>query len=501
MSHSADFEEGLIELLRRRVARDPNRTFARYEGEPISFAELDRRSDAMARGLAQDGISRGSHIAVMLENSPTVLALLFAIAKLGAVWVPVNARARGDSLDHILTHSEPDLLVANEEVDTDAAVPRRVTATRLAQLADGPPGFDAVTPAPDDLYALMYTSGTTGKPKGVMVSHRMLRLSGEAIARCASVDDGDIFHMWEPLYHIGGAQMIVLPLIRNTQLAMVDGFSASRFWQQVRDYGATRIHFLGGILQILLKQPESPIDRDHGARIAFGGGCPRDVWVPFEERFGIEIREGYGMTEASSLTSFNQGGPVGSIGKPLPWFEVTIEDDAGRQVGPGTRGEIVVRSHVQGALTAGYYKNEEATRKALKGGALHTGDIGSQDADGFLFFHGRGTDNVRVRGENVSAWEVEHPASGHPAVEDCAMIGVAAEIGEQEIKLFVKPKPGHALDPAALSAWLAERLAPYQLPRYIAVVDEFERTPSQRIMKHRLSPATGDAWDRLAARP
>ena len=500
MSHSADFEEGLVDLFRRRLEQDPDRIFARYEGEPISFADLDRRSDALARALAADGLKRGSHIAIMMENSPAVLALLFAIAKLGAVWVPVNVRARGESLDHILTHSEPDLLVTEDGLDPDTAVPRRLTATQLSELADGPPGFDAETPEPDDLYALMYTSGTTGKPKGVMVSHRMLRLSGEAIARCASADDGDIFHMWEPLYHIGGAQMIVLPLIRDTQLAMVDGFSASRFWQQVRDYGATRIHFLGGILQILLKQPESPLDRGHGARIAFGGGCPRDVWEPFQERFGIEIREGYGMTEASSLTSFNQGGPVGSIGRPLPWFQVTIEDDGGREVAQGARGEIVVRSPIQGALTAGYYKNTEATDKALKNGALHTGDIGSTDADGFLYFHGRGTDNVRVRGENVSAWEVEHPTSSHPAVEDCAMIGVAAEIGEQEIKLFVKPKAGHTLDPASLSAWLAERLAPYQLPRYIAVIDEFERTPSQRIMKHRLSPATDDAWDRMAAK-
>jgi len=155
-----------------------------------------------------------------------------------------------------------------------------------------------------------------------------------------------------------------------------------------------------------------------------------------------------------------------------------------------------VRSDDPRAITRGYFRNPEATAKALRNGALHTGDLGSWDEQGNLLFHGRMSDSVRVRGENVSAWEVEHVAATHPAVEDCAMIGVAAEIGEQDIKLFVKPKHGATLDPASLSQWLTKRLPPYQNPRYLAVVEELERTPSQRIMKHRLSPRTDDCWDR-----
>jgi crotonobetaine/carnitine-CoA ligase len=247
-----------------------------------------------------------------------------------------------------------------------------------------------------------------------------------------------------------------------------------------------------------LKQPAGPLDRGHGVRVAWGGGCPADIWRPFEERFGVEIREAYGMTEASSITTYNDRGIVGSVGRPVPWFEVSLRDAAGNPVAPGERGEIVVHPLQREALFAGYFRDPAATAKALRDGALWTGDLGRLDAAGNLAFLGRMTDSLRCRGENVSAWEVERVAAAHPDVEDCAVIGVAAEIGEQEIKLFVQPKPGAAIGLAELSRWLGGRLAPYQNPRYIAVVAAFERTTSQRIAKQALSRDTAGCWDRLA---
>src|SRR5581483_578741 len=191
------------------------------------------------------------------------------------------------------------------------------------------------------------------------------------------------FLMWEPLYHIGGAQMLVLPLIRDVRLAMVERFSASRFWQQARQYEASHVHYLGGILQLLLKRPPGPLDRGHGVRIAWGGGCPPDIWPALEERFGVEVREAYGMTEASSITTFNIRGAAAGVGRPVRWFAVELRDPAGN---PASDGEIVVRAHRPEALFAGYFRDPAACARALRNGALWTGDRGRLDPEGNLHF-------------------------------------------------------------------------------------------------------------------
>jgi len=498
-------DDGFLPLLARCVREKPASIFAHFEGVPLSVAELDGMANALAFWMRKTEIGPGDAVALMIRNSPLALALLFAIAKLRAVWVPINVQGRGENLGYIFNHSAPKLIIAEGELTETIATSganleqTQVFTTETVQAIANSrtvPSWTEAAPAADETYAVMYTSGTTGRPKGVLVSHRMLRLSAEAVALVSAVRAGDVMFMWEPLYHIGGAQMIVLPLIRDVTLALVEHFSASRFWQQVCVNGATHIHFLGGILQILLKQPPSALDRQHGARIAWGGGCPREIWRPFEERFGTQIRECYGMTECSSITTFNDNGTVGAVGKPAPWFEVELIDATGAPAPVGERGEIVVRTTLPGAITRGYLSNPEATARTLRGDAFHTGDLGSFDTDGNMYFHGRMTDNVRVRGENVSALEVEQVVAKHPAVEDCAMIGVAAEIGEQDIKLFVKRRAGATLTPAELSGWLAERLAPYQNPRYIVMLDDFERTASQRIMKHKLAALTAAAFVR-----
>jgi crotonobetaine/carnitine-CoA ligase len=502
-------DDGFVSLLTHQAQATPHRLYARFNGAPITFGEVDLMSFTLARWLREQGLAPGDRVAVMLPNSPASLAVLFGLGKAGIVWVPINVRGRGDNLAYILTHCEPKFLIAQHdlvpEIEACGAELERLPLWTFGE-PDAPralepviargKGLDAPSPKADDLLAIMYSSGTTGRPKGVFVSHRMLRLSGEGSALVSAARGGDVLFLWEPLYHIGGAQMVVLPLIRDVHLAMVDRFSASRFWTQAKAYGATHMHYLGGILQMLLKQPPSVLDRAHGVRVAWGGGCPHDIWQAFEERFGVEIHECYGMTEASSITTWNERRVLGSVGQPVPWLRVELVTPQGQPAPTGGRGEIVVHTKLPGAITRGYFNSPDATAKALRDGALHTGDIGSFDAEGNLYFHGRMTDNVRVKGDNVSAFEVEHVVAKHPAVEDCATMGVSAEVGEQDIKLFVKLRRNTAIDPAVLSQWLAVRLAPHQNPRYIAVVDDFERTPSQRIMKHKLSPRTDNAWDR-----
>jgi carnitine-CoA ligase len=495
-------DDGFAPLFARLAAATPERIFARIGERTLSFGALNQRSAVLADWLCRNGAQPGDRVALMLRNGETALAMMLAIARMGAIWVPVNIQAVGDNLAYVLAHSGPRLVVAEPDLmPVIAACGADLRAAKTIEAGALPSGQETLTSgsaaasvAVDAPFAIMYTSGTTGQPKGVLVSHRMMRLAGEAAALVSGARDGDVLYLWEPLFHIGGAQMIVLPLIRSVTLFIAERFSASGFWLDIRASGATHIHFLGGILQILLKQPPAPLDRTHGVRIAWGGGCPKDVWRPFEERFGVTIRECYGMTECSSFTTANLDGPLGSVGKPLPWFDVTLVDAAGKLIVPGEHGEMVVRERLIGALTRGYFNDPEATSKALRNGAFLTGDLASADAAGNLYFHGRMTDSVRVRGENVAAAEVEEVARKHPAIEDCAMVGVATDVGEAAIKLFAKPKAGVSLVPWELSEWLAPRLARYQRPRYIAIVQEFERTPSQRIMKHKLSKRTDDAW-------
>ena len=507
----ADPTVGFLPALAFWSGADPDRLFAHILGVPYTVGALDRDSNGLAAGLRDAGIRRGDAVAVMLRNGRAALATLFALAKAGAVWVPLNVQQKGAGLRYVVEHSAPRAIIVETDLlavlhDCGAALdgisiiahePGADTGLEKL-LASGRP-FDEPAPAGDQPFAISYTSGTTGPPKGVIVTHAMLRFAGEATALATKVRDGDVLLVWEPLYHIGGAQTVVLPLIRDVHLALVERFSASRLWDQARACGGTHVHYLGGILQILMKQPESARDRDHPVRVVWGGGCPRDIWRAFEDRFGVTVHECYGMTEASSFTTVNHTATLGSVGRAVPWLSVDVLDADGKTVPTGAQGEIVVAAKHPAALFKGYLNNPEATARALKGGRLFTGDLGSFDADGNLYFHGRMTDSMRCRGENVSAWEVERVVANYEAVEECAVIGVAADIGEQDIKLFVKPKANATIDPHELSRWLQSQLASYQVPRYYVIVDDFERTPSHRIMKGRLPRDTQNAWDRLAS--
>ncbi|WHZ38129.1 class I adenylate-forming enzyme family protein [Sagittula sp. MA-2] len=499
--------QGLAKSFIQQADRTPDRVFARTtEGTEISFRQLSDAADAMIAWLADHGVRPGDTVAVMTRNSPASLALIHGLLRAGMVWVPVNPALVGDGLVHAIRLVDAAIAVCDPELEaTLAACEAQPREGILVLHSRELPRTPAVRPryevaGPMGIAAIMFTSGTTGPAKGVLVTQTMLEIAARGVEEVGNLQDGDNLFMWEPFYHVGGAQVLVLPILRNVTLTIAEKFSASQFWQQVSTARCTHIHHLGGIPQILLKQPPSELDRSHGVRVAWGGGCPASAWRDFEDRFGITIKECYGQTEASSISCANVEGVVGAIGRPLPWFDIQVKDDTGRILGPGEgRGELVITSTIEGAIFAGYHKAPEATAKALQPDGFHTGDTGSWGEDGMLRFHGRVGDSVRCMGENVSAHEVESVANRHPQIEESAMVGVPAEIGEYDIQLFVRPTPGTKPDAEEISRWLSDKLAPYQQPRFIAFIDEFPKTPSQRIRKH-LLPKSPERWERKNTR-
>lgn len=507
------YQRTIRQLLEDRVEHSPHDVFGIYQDREISFSTLGAGVNRLANNLAKAGIGPGASVAVMLFNHPDHIFTFFALASLGAVWVPININLRGPSLEYILEQSRPGAAIVEAEfwerlepvrsgkkletiiIRNASMLPTRPSVLDFDEFNQGDPNPPSTRPELDELRCVSFTSGTTGPPKGVLMTERMLRNCATGAAIASDVRPGDVFLLWEPLYHNSGAQMCILALMEPVTLIIVRRFSASRFWDLIRNHKVTKIHYLGGIIDILLKQPPTPDDKNHSVRIAFGGGCRKENWREFEKRFGVKIQECYGMTEASGFTTVNTSGKVGSIGKPYPHLDVQIVDDNGLPLKAGQCGEIIVREKEPGSITRGYLKNQEATAAALRGGWLYTGDLGSCDEAGDFYYMGRKKDSIRRRGENISAWEVERVLNSHPDIKESAVIGVDAEIGEQELKAFVVSAAGATIAPLDLLNWCRTRMPHYQIPRYVAFVERFEKTPTQRIRKENLSHYTNDCWD------
>jgi crotonobetaine/carnitine-CoA ligase len=502
------------DVMDRRAAESPADVYCTFAGREYSIGEIDAAASRVANGLLSLGLRPGDRVALMLPSHPDHIVAILALAKAGLVRVPVNTSLIGVALDYPFDRFEPHALVADQQYAAllESVAARRPQMKTLWRSEDGTGAFGellargdasspASRPAPDDILALTPSSGTTGAPKGVHKSDRTLRAGAMGVLRVSGARSGAVFLLWEALHHGAGVAVLIAALLERIKLVMVDRFSASAFWDQVRAGGVTHIHYLGGVLPILLKQPANPRDREHEVKVAWGGGCPPDVWETFATRFGVDMREGYGLSEMTTFVTANIDGPVGAIGKPLSWFEIRLVDDDLREVPPGTPGEIIIRSRVPGLQFLGYFHDDEATRNATRDGWFCTGDLARADDAGYLYFGGRKKDSLRRRGINISAWEVERVIAAHPVVEECALIGVPSELGDDELKIFLRLRAGAALDAAEFVAWCRDRLPHFQVPRYVDFVDEFPKTPTQRIRKMELSRKVEGVWDAQDARP
>jgi crotonobetaine/carnitine-CoA ligase len=516
MNGTASFfsaDDNVPKLLAECAATNPSHVYCRAEGVEVTYADLADRVRDATHVLYAEGVRPAAHVAVMLTHHLDHIVTFFALMQLGAVQIPVNTALKGMGLSHIFAHAHPGLLIADAEYAPALAdvIAERATAMRVLwrRPADASstrsgsalyaeqamPAAPAVSQSDTTVRQILYTSGTTGAAKGVIIPDRMLRAAALGSTWIGQIEAGSVLHFWDPIHHVFGAEVLVLALMVPVTLVLVPRFSASRLWDEARANGVTHIHFVGGVLQLLMKQPESPADRTHGVKIAWGGGCPVEIWRPFEERFGVRIHEGYGMTETSSFSTINPEGKLGSVGTAVPYFEVELVDDAGGRLAAGQVGEIRVRGKEPGVLVDAYYNNPEATASALRDGWLYTGDLAKQDQEGHFFFIGRKKDRLRRRGENISASEVERVFDQHPGVHECALIGVRNEFADEDLKLFVKARdPDLTAD--QLISWAQPRIAAFQIPRFVTFVDRFQKTATERIQKQFLSKAIDDCWDR-----
>ena len=501
------------ELLEWSARRHRYAPFLEYETEAYSFNDMNRRANRVARRLLSSGIREGDGVALMLSNHPRFLDAFFAVQKIGAYVVPVNTALVGEGLAYILDHSEVRAVVCDHEtaarvVEIRASTPR--VEHVWVNVDEAPAGYALPTGArsfadleagtvadgddlgvranPDAPSLLLYTSGTTGLPKAVVSLYGNQRVKSIGLLANLLYRTDDKLYTCLPLCHANALMLTIMQALWvGIPVRLAKRFSASRFWRELGECGATQFNTVGSMIPILLKTAPSECDRGHKVRRVVSAACPKDAWVPFEKRFGVELWEGYGAVDGAGVTIFNAGNaPVGSLGRPARPVKWRLVDASGADAAVGQPGELWVFVGEKRESRVPYWRNERATNDKVVDGWLRTGDVMHADAKGFLYFVGRNTDSMRRRGENVSAYEVEKTVDAHPDVLESAAFGVPSPLGEQDIMVAVVPIGGRQIDPKALFAFLRERLPRYALPSYLEIVDELPKTGTHRVIKHEL---------------
>jgi carnitine-CoA ligase len=502
-------------MLAAKAAAVGERPFLLFEGQRFTYADVHAVTNGYAEGFRGAGIGRGDHVALMLDNRPELLWAMWGLGKLGAVAVPLNTAAKGDLLAYLLDQSDS-VLVCVEDAYTervhDVAGPAVRGVLGPAEIA----GFGDLTVADppemlevkhSDPHLIMYTSGTTGPSKGVVSPHSQGHAVGRQMASRSGYRPDDVLYTCLPVFHANALwYTIYAALWADACVALSRGFSARRFWDEIRASGATVFNALGAMANIIWQQPESPRDRDHRVRIAMMVPTSRDLAERFERRYGIRTTSVFAMTENCAVTVFGPDDPVekaDSAGRVREDTEVQIVDDDRRPLPDGELGEICIRPRERGSIMLGYYEMPAATVAATTDLWFHTGDRGRLDADGYLYFADRKKEAIRRRGENISAYEVETVLCRHPAVVEAAAVPVPSELGEDDVMAYVVAAPDAEIDHAELVRFCADRMAYYMVPRYLDVIDALPKTPSEKIEKYKLAVSArerlGELWDREQA--
>jgi crotonobetaine/carnitine-CoA ligase len=512
----------LATLVDESAARFGDRVLAVFDDDTVTYAQTAQRAGHVAAGLRELGVKEGDRVAVMMTNRSQFLYAWFGILKLAAIEVPIHDAARGPGISHILNttgakvlivedtflgHVQPylgdspsvqHLVVAGEQ---PAAANGGLATLDFADLVNNPGSVETIDVPPHQPASILFTGGTTGPPKGVVLPHsHNINMARATVDVCGYTED-DVLLTVFPLFHANAKYMtIVAAMVAGAKAIVNQRFSASRFWDQCRRERVTGFNGMGELLRIMMKQPEKPEDADNTVRVVLGAAAPRELVEDFEQRFGLAILDVYGLTETGWVTvnHFDKR-RAGSMGVPVDWYDVRILDENDVEVPVGEPGEICIRPTRPSVMMMGYWGNDSATLKSMRNLWFHTGDMGHRDEDGFHFFRVRETDSIRRRGENVSAWEIEQVLALHPDLLESAAYGVASPIGGQEVMVAIVLKDGASVTPEEVLDFCQDKMPHFAVPRYVRFVDELPKSHAQRILKQELKAEGVEAegvWDR-----
>ncbi|MBI4590495.1 MAG: long-chain fatty acid--CoA ligase [Candidatus Rokubacteria bacterium] len=506
----------LAGVLAHHADRFPDRPCLVWEGESITYAELDRRAGRTAAGLRCLDVRRGDVVAVLVYNCPEFVEVMFALSRIGAIFVPINWRLAGEEVAYIATHAGAKLVVSEPELAALAAAIRpRVPEARFVSVGVAPAGWtpfaalrDAGDGPPieavegDDIHRLMYTSGTTARPKGAMITYANLYWKNIAHVVEFGITGRDKGLACGPLYHVGALDLTTTTVIYAGGTVEVHRkFEPGRVLDTLERHGISNVWLAPAMVNQLLAHPSLEGRDLSGLRLIIDGG--EKMPLPLIERIlrvfpNAWFADAYGLTETVSGDTFldkrKSVAKIGSVGKPCLHVEVAIWDETDRPVPAGTLGEVVLRGP---KVFKGYWKDPEATAAAFRGGWFHTGDIGYLDADGFLYIVDRKKDMIVSGGENIASPEVERVLYEHPAVLEAAVVGRPDPRWGEVPLAFVVLREGAKATEEELRQFCLERLAKFKVPRDVRVIDTLPRNPSgkvlKRVLREEVRGLTGEA--------
>jgi carnitine-CoA ligase len=504
-------------LLRDRAAEDPEKLFVWSGDVRRTYGEMDAASDRVAGGLVELGIGPGDRVAVLSNNRIEFVELFFACAKLGAVIVPTNVFLKGDFLHYQLRDCETATIVVDGPgASTVADVASELPALKRAIALDDATvsGVETIPFAKlhvtsefvesdvsaGSLLSIMYTSGTTGMPKGCMLAHGWYVNGARAGTDMMEYGGDDVLYTALPLFHAWAQGMVMGALLHGLTAVVDPVFSATGVIDRIAETNATTFAGVGAMGMAMLATPESAADRSHRLRAALMIPFAPADQGRFHARFGATVvAQLYGQTECGAISygRLSALGDPASVGRPGINVEVRVVDDDDREVSPGEIGEVAVRPRVPHATYQGYWRKPDATVESWRNLWHHTGDYGRMDEAGSLFFVDRKKDALRRRGENVSSIEVELAICAHPKIAEAAVHAVPSPMTEDDIKACLVLAPGEQVTPEELFPFFRDRLPYFAIPRYVEVVPELPRNATMRIMKHVLRDRgiTKETWD------